>query len=88
MKEVGKHMDKVSEKMRDRQMDIKYDRYQLIFYDENGKRVLTDYTCIEPDEEYINDYYNWLKRAMPNKARRTAFVVVVERKLLFSMRLK
>ena len=88
MKEVIDHMDKVSEKMRDRQLDIRYNRYQLIFYDENGKRVLTDYTCIEPDEEYINDYYNWLKRAMPHKARRIAFAAVIKRELLFMVRLK
>ena len=80
-------MDEIEEKMRDRQLDIKYNRYQLIFYDGKGRRVFTDYTCVEPNEEYINDYYNWLKRSMPNKASRTAFVVVVERKLLFSMRL-
>jgi len=81
-------VNEIEEKMRDRQMDIRYSRYQLIFYDGKGRRVFTDYTCVEPDEEYINDYYNWLKRSMPRKAERIAFVVVVERKLLLSMRLK
>ena len=69
-------------------MDIKYDKYQIIFYDEKGRRVFTDYTCIEPNEEYINGYYDWLKRSMPHKAKRVAFVVVIERKLLFGMRLR
>ena len=81
-------MDKIEEKMRDRELDIKYDRYQLIFYDENGKRVLTDYTCWFHTQEYIIDYYNWLKRTMPHKARRIAFAAVIKRELLFMVRLK
>jgi len=80
-------MDIVDMKMRERVNDIKHLPYQLLFYDEKGRRVFTDYTSVEPNEEYINDYYNWLKRLMPRKAERIRFIVIVKRRVLFTMRI-
>ena len=47
----------LEDKIKQKELDIQSARYQIIFYDEHGRRVWTDYTAIEPDPEFINRYY-------------------------------
>ena len=72
----------LEDKIKQKELDIQSARYQIIFYDKNGRRVWTDYTAIEPDPEFINRYYGFYMKHNPPKAKRAKFVIVIERKFV------
>ena len=72
----------LEERIKQKELDIQSARYQIIFYDKNGRRVWTDYTAIEPDPEFIDRYYGFFMKHNPPKAKRAKFVIVIERKFV------
>ena len=72
----------LEERLKQKELDVECMRYQIIFYDEHGRRVWTDYTSVEPDLEFISRYHEFMKRHNPRKAERAKFVVVIERKFV------
>ena len=72
----------LEDKIKQKELDIQSARYQIIFYDEHGRRVWTDYTAIEPDIEFLHRYHEFFKRHNPRKAEKTKFVIVIERKFV------
>ena len=72
----------LEDKIKQKELDIQSARYQIIFYDEHGRRVWTDYTAIEPDPEFIDRYYGFFMKHNPPKAKRAKFVIVIERRFV------
>jgi len=62
--------------------DIQHDRYQIVIYDEKGRRVFTDYILVKPTPEDLMRYYEYMKRFNPEKMRKAKVIIVIERKFV------
>jgi len=51
-------------------------RYEIIVYDEKGRRLFTDWTPIKPDKDILQLY---IKKAQLRKGRKACSAVALER---------
>ena len=79
-------MDRVLER---KLRDAEHWRTQIIFYDERGRRVFTDYLSLPVSEEQARNIVEDLKRYIPShKVLRVKYAIVIERRLVGGFKLE
>jgi len=78
-------MDEVLER---KLCDVEDWRTQIIFYDERGRRVFTDYLPFPVSEERVREIVEDIKRRLPfPKSVKAKYAVVIERRLVGGFKL-